>query len=565
MRQRLLFISLLWALTLGMNLRAKAQHSFATSRAMGGQIETGNGRSMVIGANLNDYIEAAAPIDQQRVLLGGRFQGSGRFGFTQVTSRGFADGFVAIYDQGQHRATMVRGFGLENFDVCRSVGVLHSNSFLATGSYSEHGIFNNDTLKAMNYRPDVYVWNFNASGNTRWIRKVTGYRTDIGWGIAGNQAANSVVAALTYQDSTFIERTDRSLLKVIGRNELNLLLVWYDTLGNYKQHYNMPIDTSTQIQQLMVDAAGNLYGAGYFSDTLFYNGGQMISAGWHDGFMFRFRPNGSLAWIKPWGQSTLPDVANGFALYQDTLPNRLYVFGGVGNSINTQLFPRIDLVDTATGQTSLYEQFLSGNIPAVIMHGEVKGLSLSKDRSANAMDKVESIDWGYNPLFYTMNRSVGHTLSTPNKSINSVGIAGFARQGYKLADNYVTLVNVVDSINSGSGLPYFNASTQQRLINVPYYGLSDGLVLTIDRTVNSLQPVLAKSELKVWPNPATDWVQWSLPSHSGAGRYTLRDALGRVLATGTEQQLTMQAYSSGFYTLQVETSGRLYTQTLLKP
>jgi hypothetical protein len=95
---------------------------------------------------------------------------------------------------------------------------------------------------------------------------------------------------------------------------------------------------------LPIDGAGNSYLAGRFTGTTVIGGTTLVSQGYDDGFLAKFTPTGSLAWVQRIG-SVGADGASGVAL--DAAGN-VYVVGSFGGPLT--LSPTLAL----TGSGGVY-------------------------------------------------------------------------------------------------------------------------------------------------------------------------------------------------------------------
>ncbi|MCB2408788.1 T9SS type A sorting domain-containing protein [Hymenobacter lucidus] len=99
---------------------------------------------------------------------------------------------------------------------------------------------------------------------------------------------------------------------------------------------------------LATDAAGNTYVAGSFSGTTTIGGTTLTSAGGLDGYLAKFTPTGTLAWVFPFA-STGNDLAQDVALDAD---GYAYVAGSFVNFIS--LGNSFSLTGTGTGATRAF-------------------------------------------------------------------------------------------------------------------------------------------------------------------------------------------------------------------
>ncbi len=78
------------------------------------------------------------------------------------------------------------------------------------------------------------------------------------------------------------------------------------------------------------DSGGAVVLTGYFSQSIDFGGGQLVSAGNLDGFLAKFAPDGSHAWSRRFGDS---EAQAGYCIATDATDNVL-VTGTFGGSMD---------------------------------------------------------------------------------------------------------------------------------------------------------------------------------------------------------------------------------------
>jgi hypothetical protein len=74
----------------------------------------------------------------------------------------------------------------------------------------------------------------------------------------------------------------------------------------------------------------------------------------------------------------------------------------------------------------------------------------------------------------------------------------------------------------------------------------------------------SRTEIKIYPNPAADFIRIELPS-SAAFRYEIMDITGRILQKGEGQhpEIHLSGLSNGLHFIRIEQAGRVFTEKLL--
>lgn len=78
----------------------------------------------------------------------------------------------------------------------------------------------------------------------------------------------------------------------------DILILRYDSLGNLAWVRQAGGVSNDEGIDAAVDAAGNEYVIGYFSDTAAFGASTLISAGAEDAFLAKYDKNGNLLWVR---------------------------------------------------------------------------------------------------------------------------------------------------------------------------------------------------------------------------------------------------------------------------
>src|SRR5581483_8621995 len=86
--------------------------------------------------------------------------------------------------------------------------------------------------------------------------------------------------------------------------------------------YGGPLDDYGS--SIALDAAGDIYAAGYFQDTIDFGGGMLGSVGGLDVYVAKLDPTGQHVWSKGFGG---PNTDEGYRIAVDQAANTVYVAG----------------------------------------------------------------------------------------------------------------------------------------------------------------------------------------------------------------------------------------------
>ncbi|MEI6467714.1 MAG: Ig-like domain-containing protein, partial [Verrucomicrobiota bacterium] len=273
------------------------------------------------GASGRDQVLATGIDADGNVYSAGRFTGTVDFdpgaGVSVATSAGDADGFVTKFDR-QGNFLWVRTWGGAGTDEVRALAVDATGGVYLAGSFS--GTMDLDpgvpavpaTAKGAN---DLFVVKLNAAGQFQWGLGLGGSGPDEARALAVDAVGSVYVGGAFSAQVDFDPGAGTRMLGAAGANDGFVLkldpsgaLMWAITLGG---------KGSDQINALALDARGEIYVAGVFSDTVDFDPGpdlwSLTSAGGTDGFVAKFDGSGALVWARTLG-GTGDDTANALAV-----------------------------------------------------------------------------------------------------------------------------------------------------------------------------------------------------------------------------------------------------------
>jgi hypothetical protein len=151
---------------------------------------------------------------------------------------------------------------------------------------------------------DVYVQKMDANGNLLWAKRMGGTQGDQGGSIAVDASGNVYVASIFAGTADFDPGAGIFNLTALGLHDMYLLKL--DVNGNFlwaKRYGNTGYSESCSA--IALDAAGNIYSAGRFSNTVDFDPGagtsNVTSAGSEDGYIQKLDANGNFVWVKQIG------------------------------------------------------------------------------------------------------------------------------------------------------------------------------------------------------------------------------------------------------------------------
>ncbi len=157
--------------------------------------------SKTIGNGSNNMPYGMAVDNNDNILVTGSFNNSLDFGGGTLTSNGQSDIFLAKYSSsGAH--VWSRGFGSSGSDVGYGIAVDGSGNVVVTGSFMGTVDFGGGTLTS-NGQQDVFLAKYSSSGTYLWARSQGGIYSDQGNSVAIDGSGNVIVTGQFYSPVDF--------------------------------------------------------------------------------------------------------------------------------------------------------------------------------------------------------------------------------------------------------------------------------------------------------------------------------------------------------------------------
>ena len=258
----------------------------------------------VLGAVGEDYAYDVALDATGNAYVTGRFQGSIALGNNLALNGGGGSAIKAFLirysPQGtpewvQQSATTGSGFALAS-----SVGLDASGHVYLTGVYSNIA-FGALALQAPPTDPGavgLFLARFSAAtGAAQSLVAAVRYP-----GTNQSTGENPTLAVApsgeAYLFTTFIGTPVLGSTTLTPRGQYDVLVATFDAQGTLQWVQQAGGPGTDTLQEGAVDAAGNLYVAGFFDGTATFGNTPVASAGSFDGYLVRYTPAGQLAWVQ---------------------------------------------------------------------------------------------------------------------------------------------------------------------------------------------------------------------------------------------------------------------------
>lgn len=249
------------------------------------------------------------------LIVTGFFSGTVTFNLApliQLTSSSSSDIFVAKYDEVSGNAIWASQAGGSSTDIAAAQGVStdgSGNSYI-TGYFSGTVIFTTAgppiTLISTNGSNDVFIAQYNTSGNAVWARQAGGAGADFGQDIATDNAGNSVITGYFSGTANF----NSTPLTSAGGDDL--FVARYNAAGNLVWARRAGGTGSDIGHDIVLDGSGNSLITGEFAGTATFGTITLNSTGSSDVFVVKYNSSGNVQWASRAGGMSI-DVGRGIA------------------------------------------------------------------------------------------------------------------------------------------------------------------------------------------------------------------------------------------------------------
>jgi len=184
------------------------------------------------------------------------------------------------------------------------IGADKSGQIYVVGEYAGTGTWGSTVLTAVG-DTDVYVARLDSSGKFDWVTSGGGTLEDAPWGIAVDPQGDTVVAAYFHKAATFGPHPV-SCTPVGSQAPCCVVLAGVSPAGVFR--WATSLFPGLPTGRVALDAAGNAYVAGHFTDSVTLPPTTLTANGAQDVFVARIGPSGAATWAVS-GGGTGSDMA----------------------------------------------------------------------------------------------------------------------------------------------------------------------------------------------------------------------------------------------------------------
>jgi beta-propeller repeat-containing protein len=265
----------------------------------------------------NDFEESHAIVldSSTNLYIAGYFDANANFGSIALRNNSSSsDIFVAKCDRNGNFLWAHQAGG-DGEDIASAIALDPAANVYVTGYFEGSAVFEGTNLVSAGTSGlrDVFFASYTSAGTFRWVRQAGGAAEDSGNGVAADDQGSVYVTGSFTTPATFTSTNLTGSGEDIFLAKYNSAgtLAWVRRAGGNNAIYG---DGG---ESVALDAARNVYVAGYFSGTGNFGTTNLPSSGFDDVFVAKYNPAGNLQWVRKAGGANL-DVPYAVAIDSGT-------------------------------------------------------------------------------------------------------------------------------------------------------------------------------------------------------------------------------------------------------
>ncbi len=253
------------------------------------------------GDELNQNAHAAAVDSTGNLLVTGEFAGSMNLGATcgTLTSAGGLDVYLIQFNSSGN-CLWAKQFGDEVNQYGRAVAVDSANNVTIVGYFYGSVDFGGGPLVSPDPGTDIFVAQFDSAGNYRWAANYGDAANQYARGVAVDSERNIIVTG------DFLGSVDFGAGPVTSAGGTDIFVAKFSSTGDYlwASRFGDPADQTGKA--VAIDSANNVVLVGSFKGSVNFGGGDLSSTGPNDSdiFVAKLNSNGEHLWSRKFGDSS---------------------------------------------------------------------------------------------------------------------------------------------------------------------------------------------------------------------------------------------------------------------
>ncbi|MBK7986945.1 MAG: SBBP repeat-containing protein [Ignavibacteria bacterium] len=423
-------------------------------------------------------------------------------------------------------------------------------------------------------KKDIFIQKLDANGNFLWAKSFGGRDYDRGTSIAVDADGNVYTTGYFIDTVDFDPGPDSMKISAVGlwdsfiqKLDANGNLLWAKSIGGNNESYSF---------LLAIDAKGNVYTSGNFTDSIKFDPGtgvkNLSAKGDEDVFILKYNDKGNLLWAKSFGGKS-NDYSQSIA-FDDK--GNVYTIGSFSEAVDFNLGNDTVRI-SAVGASDIYIQKMDadGNFIWAKSFGGMTsdgGSSIAIDNKGNIFTTGsfrESVD--FDPGIGMANLSAIGESDIFIQKLDENGNFLWAKSfGGNLSDvgSSIFIDTVGDVFTTGSlrGTVDFDPGTDVK--NLTSVGGEDIFVHKMKQTATGVADMGNGIDISLYPNPSNGFIHIALNEAVGEAAITITDLQGKIIhseqmSAATKSSMDIQA-PNGVYFIHVKTAKGQSIMKLIK-
>jgi hypothetical protein len=493
-----------------------------------------------------------------------------------LSSLGWRNIFIQKLDA-QGNFLWAKAFGGKGNDFGRGIALDAASNVYIIGGFDDTVDFDPGMgvtkLTAVG-KKDIFIQKLDANGNFLWAKSFGGRDYDAGTSIAVDADGNVYTTGYFIDTVDFDPGPDSMKISAVGlwdsfiqKLDANGNLLWAKSIGGNNESYSF---------LLAIDAKGNVYTSGNFTDSIKFDPGtgvkNLSAKGDEDVFILKYNDKGNLLWAKSFGGKS-NDYSQSIA-FDDK--GNVYTIGSFSEAVDFNLGNDTVRI-SAVGASDIYIQKMDadGNFIWAKSFGGMTsdgGNSIAIDNKGNIFTTGsfrESVD--FDPGIGMANLSAIGESDIFIQKLDENGNFLWAKSfGGNLSDvgSSIFIDTVGDVFTTGSlrGTVDFDPGTDVK--NLTSVGGEDIFVHKMKQTATGVADMGNGIDISLYPNPSNGFIHIALNEAVGEAAITITDLQGKIIhseqmSAATKSSMDIQA-PNGVYFIHVKTAKGQSIMKLIK-
>ena len=460
-----------------------------------------------------------------------------------------------------------KSFGGKGNDFGGGIALDAASNVYITGGFDDTVDFDpgmGETKLTAVGKKDIFIQKLDANGNFLWAKSFGGRDYDRGTSIAVDADGNVYTTGYFIDTVDFDPGPDSMKISAIGL--WDSFIQKLDANGNFLWAKSIAGNGESYAFSLAIDAEGNVYTSGDFTDSIKFDPGtgvkNLSAKGGEDVFILKFNDKGNLLWAKSFGGKST-DYSQSIA-FDDK--GNVYTIGSFSEAVDFNMGNDTVKI-SAVGASDIYIQKMDakGNFVWAKSFGGKNpdiGYSIAIDIAGNVYTTgifSDTVDFDPGPGVANLIAEVGGNafIQKLDENGNFLWAKSFGGDGGSGGQSItVDATNNVYTIGSFNKTVDFDPGTESK--NITSIGDNDIFVHKMKQTATGVADMGNGIDISLYPNPSNGFIHIALNDAVGEADITITDLQGKIIhseqmSAATKSSIDIQA-PNGVYFIHVKTA-----------